>query len=84
MGGVVNLQRSILKVSFQMNAKLVRCGSKSYFLDIITEKAVAVFVDNARMRGFGTRLGRAGSLEDALVMIREDAGSKRLVIQDCP
>ena len=67
-----------------MNSKLVRCGSKGYYVDIITQNTVAVFLDNSRTRGYGTRLGRVGSFEDAMVMIKADAGSKRMVIQDCP
>ena len=67
-----------------MKSKLVRCGNNGYYVEIKTVNSVAVFHDNASTEGWGARLGRAGSYEEALLMIRTDAGSKRLVIRDCP
>ena len=66
-----------------MKSKIVRCGSRAYYVEIVARSHIAVFLDSPGRRGLGKRLGRASSLEDALSIIKADAGYKQVIIQDC-
>ena len=66
-----------------MKSKLVKCGSQAYYVEIVAQSHVAVFRDDSGTPGWGRRLGRTSTFDDALTIIKADAGSKRVTVRDC-